>query len=132
MQDGRPLSVVDDQVGAPTWARNVAEVTAQIMAQGRAMGDDWLQEKGGTYHVTASGRCSWYDFAREILTAAHGPEYEPGLSPVPSSEYPTKARRPPESVLDCSGLMDHFGLALTDWSESLARVMEEVPASAKA
>lgn len=124
----RPLTVVDDQFGAPTWARNVAEVTAQIIGQGRAMGDDWLQEKAGTYHVTAAGKCSWYDFAREILNAYKG-DYEPGLSPVPSSGYPTKAKRPPASLLDCTSLRDTFGLELTDWSEALERVMEEVLAT---
>lgn len=125
----RPLTVVSDQYGAPTWARNVAEVTAQIMAQGRAMGQDWLLEKAGTYHVTAAGQCSWFEFAQEILNAYQGPDYAPGLKAIPASEYPTKAIRPPASVLDCSGLMETFGLGLTDWSESLARVMEEVASS---
>jgi len=127
---GRALTIVDDQYGAPTWARNVAEVTAQIMGQGRAMGESWLRERCGTYHVTAAGRCSWYEFAREIVDAYLGEDYAPGVRPIGSDEYPTKAKRPPASVLDCSTLEERFGLALEDWSESLARVMEEV-ASAK-
>jgi dTDP-4-dehydrorhamnose reductase len=122
----RALTVVNDQFGAPTWARNVAAVTAQIMAQGRVMGDDWLHEKAGTYHVTAAGRCSWYDFAKGIVEAYHGPDYVPGLNPISSDEYPSKAKRPPASVLDCSALMAAFGLGLEDWSDALARVMEEV------
>lgn len=129
MNDGRPLTVVDDQYGAPTWARNVAEVTAQIVAQGRVMGDEWLRERSGTYHVTAAGRCSWYEFACSIALAHQGHAYAPGLKPISSVEYPTKAKRPPASVLDCSDLMKTFGLGLEDWSESLARVMEEVAAT---
>lgn len=126
----RALTIVDDQYGAPTWARNVAEVTAQIMGQGRAMGEDWLRERCGTYHVTASGQCSWYEFARDIVAAYLGEDYGPGVKPIKSDEYPTKAKRPPASLLDCSTLTENFGLALEDWSNSLARVMEEV-ASAK-
>lgn len=123
---GRGLTIVDDQYGAPTWARNVAEVTAQIVAQGRAMGPDWLQERCGTYHVTAAGQCSWYEFACDIVATYLGQDYGPGVKPIKSADYPTKAKRPPASVLDCSSLMDTFGLALEDWSKSLARVMEEV------
>jgi len=128
MKDGRLLTVVDDQYGAPTWARNVAEVTAQIFAQGRAMGEAWFADRSGTYHVTAGGRCSWYEFACRIAESHLGRPYEPGLNPIPSSEYPTKAKRPPDSVLDCSDLMNTFGLALEDWSEALKRVMEELAA----
>lgn len=119
------LSVVDDQVGAPTAARGLAELTAQILAQARVAGDDWLAERCGLYHAAASGECSWYGFARAIFDHAPPVRRPRELRPVTSAEYPSRAARPPSSRLDCGKLHASFGLALAPWEEDLARVMAE-------
>ena len=128
-RDKGELRIVDDQTGAPTWARQVAEVTAQVLAQGSALGRAWLEDRSGTYHLTASGATSWYGFARAILDhAARAAPHAPlaRLVPIHAVDYPAKATRPTYSVLDCSRLASTFGLALSPWEEQLACVMEEV------
>ncbi len=124
---GEPLKVVSDQHGAPTSARSMADFTAQVLAQWRACGSRWLLGRVGTYHVTASGSCSWYDFAKAILERT-GNNAE--LTSVSTSEYFTKARRPCYSVLDCSRAARAFGLRLGHWQPQLERVLEEIVASA--
>jgi dTDP-4-dehydrorhamnose reductase len=129
MDQKRPLTVVNDQYGAPTWARSVAEVTAQIIAQSRAGGQEWMRPRIGTYHVTAGGRCSWFEFAQAIVRHYCRGEYEHGLKPVASADYPTKAARPANSVLDCRAIQSQFGISMEHWSDSLARVMEDIKTS---
>jgi len=107
------LSVVDDQIGAPTWSRMIAEATAQILAQLR-LGQ--LGERRGIYHLTAAGQTSWYGFAKAILETS-GQSCR--LSPITTADYPTPAARPHWSVLDNSKLQEAFGLTLPDWSVSL-------------
>jgi dTDP-4-dehydrorhamnose reductase len=121
------LRVVDDQIGAPTWSRMIAEATALVLAQVRPKeSGDWgaLRERGGVYHLTASGETSWCRFARAIL------ERTPGVSAkvvaVSTSEYPTRARRPARSVLCCDRLRREFDIALPDWEHSLDLVMAEM------
>lgn len=115
------LRVVDDQTGSPTWARLVAEAVAQILAAtGGPGGWQPLAERGGLYHLTASGRCSWFDFAAAIvarLDADAGPVAR--VVPIGSDQYPTAARRPSFSVLDCGLLADRFGLRLPAWNDGL-------------
>ncbi len=124
-REGRELHVVDDQFGAPTAARSLAEVTAQILAQARALGDDWLDEHGGLYHAAAAGECTWYGFAQAIFARAP-PAWRPReMHPVTTAEYPARAARPGSSRLDCAKLRARFGLALASWDEDLARVMAE-------
>jgi dTDP-4-dehydrorhamnose reductase len=116
------LRVVDDQVGAPTWSRMLAEVTAQTLHRVLRREVD-LERVAGLYHVTAGGETSWYGFAKAILDAS-------GLGcrllPIPSSEYRSPARRPAYSVLDNSKLWDTFGLALPDWRISLEQCLEDL------
>jgi dTDP-4-dehydrorhamnose reductase len=116
------LRVVDDQVGAPTWSRMLAEVTAQTLHRVLRRKVD-LERVAGLYHVTAGGETSWYGFAKAILDAS-------GLGcrllPIPSSEYRSPARRPAYSVLDNSKLWDTFGLALPDWRISLEQCLEDL------
>ena len=115
------LRVVDDQTGSPTWARLVAEAVAQILAAtGATRGWQPLAERGGLYHLTASGRCSWFDFATAIrahLDADAGPIAR--IVPIGSDQYPTAARRPSFSVLDCGLLAERFGLRLPAWNDGL-------------
>lgn len=112
------LKVVDDQIGAPTWSRLIAEITAQILAQTWAQTErrpSSLAEASGLYHLSCAGQTSWYGFARAIL----GPRPSPVLIPIPTSGYPLPARRPANSVLSNDKLRRTFGLALPEWTQAL-------------
>ncbi len=109
------LSIVDDQIGAPTWSRMIAEATALVLTQ---CSDD-LGAAAGIYHLTCAGSTSWYDFAQAILTYQEG-SHQPLLRPIPSRDYPLPARRPSNSLLSGDKLFHQFGLALPDWRQALA------------
>ena len=116
------LRVVDDQVGAPTWSRMLAELTAQILYRILHGGLD--PERGrGVYHATSSGETSWFNFARTILEVSGS---HCRLVPIPASEYPTPARRPAYSVLDNTKLLETFGLILPHWEVSLRQCLEDL------
>lgn len=124
------LRIVDDQVGAPTWARGIAEMTAQALAAGGA-NTDRAQESSGLYHLTAAGAVSWFGFAQAILAAAKSrfPAMNaPRLIPIPSSEYPLPARRPANSRLDNSRLSAAFGLTPRSWDAMLKLCIQEMAA----
>lgn len=116
------LTIVADQVGGPTPA---ADIAAAALAMIGAMRDD--AAKGGLYHFAGAPDVSWADFARAIFTRA-------GLSPevvdIPTSAYPTPARRPLNSRLDCSRIAQDFGIARPDWQAGLARVLQELETTA--
>lgn len=116
------LRVVDDQIGAPTWSRMLAEVTAQVL-HGVLRGQLDLERVGGLYHLTGAGEVSWHGFAKAILDASG---LQSRLIPIQSTEYPAPAKRPAYSVLDNSRFQETFGLALPDWRVSLAACMEEL------
>jgi len=116
------LRVVDDQIGAPTWSRMLAEATAQVVGRALHAGLD-LPSLSGVYHMSAAGSTSWYGFARAIL---EGSGLDCRLTPIPTSEYPTPARRPAYSVLDNSRLAQTFGLALPDWRAGLAQCLDDL------
>ncbi|RKZ36462.1 MAG: dTDP-4-dehydrorhamnose reductase, partial [Gammaproteobacteria bacterium] len=121
-----PMRIVDDQLGAPTWARSVAELTGQIVAQSLQQEADWLGERTGIYHVTAAESCSWHEFARAILEQTGNQAALARLHPTSSDAYPLKAARPAYSILDCERLWQTFGLRLGPWREALSRVTEDL------
>ncbi|HRH79802.1 MAG TPA: dTDP-4-dehydrorhamnose reductase [Thiobacillaceae bacterium] len=119
-ENKRPeLKIVADQHGAPTWSRSIADATAQALAQclSPARGAD-RPEPWGTYHMTNGGETTWHGFAQAIaeLTPL---EKRPALTPIPTSAYPTPARRPANSRLDNGKLMRNFALRLPDWRQAL-------------
>ncbi len=125
-RERKELKVVDDQVGAPTSARLIAEATAVAIARSFAEGvldPDRFRQMGGLYHLTAAGRTTWYGFAQGILLNKEGVAK---LSPIPTSGYPTPARRPQNSVLDNGKLEKQFGFSLPDWKVGLKLCMEEL------
>ncbi len=118
------LRIVDDQIGAPTWCRAIAEATARILAQlGRTEG---FRDHGGTYHLTAAGQTSWHGFAEAIVQAA-GEHLSserstlPGthILPIRTSEFPLPAKRPAYSLLSNVKIESTFGVAMSHWSEML-------------
>jgi dTDP-4-dehydrorhamnose reductase len=114
------LRVVDDQVGSPTWSRMLAEATAQVAGRLLSGAVD-AAEVSGTYHMTAGGSTSWYGFARAILDAG---DAKCRLTPIPSTGYPTPARRPAYSVLDNGKLQQRFGIRLPNWQDSLEQCLQ--------
>jgi len=109
--EGKTLRIVDDQVGCPTWCRSAAEATASVLAARPSAGA--LREVSGVYHAVCGGETSWCGFARTFLPA------QSRVQPIATAEYPTPARRPAYSVLDCSKLKRVFGLALPPWQDAL-------------
>lgn len=113
------LRVVADQIGCPTPARVIAEVTARILQQG--IGD------GGTQHLVCDGQTSWHGFAEAIMAdavAAGMLERAPRMVPIPTSDYPTPAQRPAWSVLDTSDLREAYGIVLPDWRSALQTTLQ--------
>ena len=121
------LRVVDDQIGAPTWSRSLAEITALALAQLFASTADKqaIERVAGTYHVTSSGSVSWCGFAAEILRLAEL-QPMPRLVPISTPEYPTPAARPMNSVLSNDKLMSIFDLSAGDWNNNLRLCMQEI------
>lgn len=114
------LAVVADQLGAPTWARLIAEATALALA--RHAGQQ------GIYHLAAAGATSWHGFAAAIVDRAYRTGLLAKAPPVrrlASAEYPTPARRPTNSRLDCARLEQDFGLRLPDWETQLQLCLDD-------
>jgi dTDP-4-dehydrorhamnose reductase len=109
------LRVVDDQLGAPTSAAAIASATARLVEQPLSGG--W-----GIYHMTAAGSTSWYGFARAIFQEAVLAT-KPRVQPIPSSDYPTPARRPTNSVLSNDRFAQTFGFRLPAWEQQLNEVL---------
>jgi dTDP-4-dehydrorhamnose reductase len=128
------LAIVDDQIGAPTWARTLADVTAQMVGRWLRATPEERVSLSGTYHTSAAGRTSWCGFATAIFERAEaiGLGRSPLVEPIPTSAYPTPARRPMNSVLDNSKLSDVFGLTLPAWDESLTLCMQALTPAAVA
>ncbi|UCH73185.1 MAG: dTDP-4-dehydrorhamnose reductase [Rhodospirillales bacterium] len=122
------LRIVDDQYGAPTWSRMIAEATAAVLARcGAPKATGILAERGGLYHLTASGKTSWHGFAEAIvdwLRKTRQPVRCKRIRPIPTSEYPTPAKRPANSLLDGTKLFETFDVALPDWREQLNLCLE--------
>ncbi len=110
------LGVVDDQWGCPTYAPHLADTILAIAAQvGDAAASD---PRWGIYHAAGSGETTWCGFAREIFrtTAAHGLP-TPAVEALTTADYPTAARRPANSRLDCGKLGATFGVRLPEWRD---------------
>ncbi len=118
------LKVIDDQIGAPTGADLLADITAHALHRAVT-----LPDLAGLYHLTSAGETSWYDYARFIVSSAlnHGIKLKvQDISPISTSEYQTSAQRPRNSRLDTEKLASNFGLHLPTWQEGITRLLKEV------
>ena len=116
LQERDELRVVADQIGAPTWAGTIARSTRQLIERWR----DGNPGAWGTYHLTASGETSWFGFAQAIGRSLIEQDKRCAeLQAIPSSDYPTPAARPLNSRLDCSLLVQEWGIRQPDWHEAL-------------
>ena len=120
------MTVIDDQWGAPTGAELIADVTAHAVRQLRARPQD-----AGTYHLAAAGATTWFEYAKYVLARA---QQSPAamkfvvseVAPIPTSAYPTPARRPLNSRLDTRKLESTFGLTLPPWQHGVDRMLTEI------
>ena len=131
-QERDSLRVIADQIGAPTGAELIADVTAHAL---KAMLARHQPHAGGTYHLAAAGACSWHAYATLVLDTArqHGLALRvaaDSIAAITSSEYPVPARRPLNSRLDTMALRRDFGLALPPWQDGVRRVLHEWLAAA--
>jgi len=104
------LSVVNDQIGTPTNAVDLAEALVQIVLKNTQF---------GIYNFSNEGQCSWYDFAKKIFEINH---VNIDLKAIPTSDFPTPAERPKYSVLDKSKIKSTFGITIKTWEESLKSI----------
>ncbi len=120
------IRVVNDQIGAPTWNRMIAESTAQILSQATESVSGFLATKSAIYHLSASGQTSWYGFAKSIFEQdiKYSERRMQRLVAIASEQYPTAAIRPAYSLLSNQKLSHTFGLALPDWERTLDLVLE--------
>lgn len=114
------LAIVDDQIGAPTWAVTIADATAAIL---RDAGEPaQLAALSGIYHLCAGGHTSWFGFAQAIFSHA-SVQKKPKLRPITTVEYPTPAKRPANSMLNTDKFRHTFG-DLPDWEDALQHCMQ--------
>ena len=132
------LRMVDDQHGAPTWARAIAEATAAIVARLAAAKSAGKRQPGGIYHLTAAGATTWAGFARTILEIYEellawpadsgefsGPLLAKSVAAISASEFKAAARRPANSRLSNAKIERDFGVSLPDWKHLLRLAMLE-------
>jgi dTDP-4-dehydrorhamnose reductase len=112
------LSVVADQIGGPTPADAIASACLEIVGQLQT-----APEKSGTYHFAGQPATAWAGFARAVMAQAG---LDCTITDIPSTDYPTPARRPLNSRLDCSALQTSFGISPPDWQAGLARVIDQL------
>ncbi len=125
------LRIVDDQVGAPTWSRMIAEATAQILAQLYSPITHHrspFTQVSGTYHLSAAGQTSWFGFAKTALEFAR---HDQGggvaqLIPIPASDYAASAKRPKNSLISNRKLNAAFNITMPFWDASLERCLSEM------
>ncbi|MFT4185171.1 MAG: dTDP-4-dehydrorhamnose reductase [Rhizobium sp.] len=125
------LNVVADQIGAPTSAALIADVTRRVLELAGAPAAD----VSGTYHLSAQGGTSWHGYAAHIVREASARGFDlaltlDALKPIPTTDYPTPAKRPQNSRLNCAKLMDRFGLPLPAWQEGVDDVIRRLAPAA--
>lgn len=128
------LRIVGDQYGAPTWSRDLAEMTLQAIGRCEKAATtkpfaEVLSEVSGIYHASGRGETTWHDFAAEAIRIQH--EKEPttrlaNLELITTAEFPTPAKRPANSRLNCAKLQQQFGWRMMHWHESLREVLDEL------
>ena len=130
------LKIVDDQYGAPTWSLTLARLAVDCILRGEkdalTRGDrpaEAVQSISGIYHACSAGFTTWFGFASEFVRMAQTARPErvfARLTPIPSSAFPTAAKRPMNSRMNCEKLAHTFGFDMPAWQDSLSQVMDEV------
>jgi dTDP-4-dehydrorhamnose reductase len=120
------LRVVNDQHGCPSWSRLIARGTEQILSSAlQRTGRGWSLGGGeGIHHLACRGVTSWYDLARHILQSA-AVDPMPTITPITTEQYPTAARRPAYSALDCEQTHKRFGVDLGSWQPAVVAALRD-------
>jgi dTDP-4-dehydrorhamnose reductase len=128
------LRVVADQHGAPTWSRDLARMTAAVIGQCEAVARGGeiaavLADVGGIYHAAGAGETTWHGFAAEAVRQLREKEPEARfaeIEAITTDEYPTPAKRPMNSRMNCERLAERFKWRMMDWRDSLRKVLAEL------
>ncbi|ENV34782.1 dTDP-4-dehydrorhamnose reductase [Acinetobacter gerneri] len=123
------LSIINDQVGAPTGAALIADVTAQALRYYLLNNEEQQKQLTGHYHLAASGTCSWFEYAQYVFELAKQNGQSLAIQKINAIEtiaYPTPAKRPLNSRLNTSKLQSNFKIHLPDWKLGVAQVLEEI------
>ncbi len=125
-QEREALKVIDDQIGAPTGADLLADLTAHMIRAARAD-----ESRAGTYHAVAAGQTSWHGYASHVIAFARAAGVplkvaENAIEAVPTTAFPTPARRPLNSRMSTRKLRERFGLVLPEWRAGVERMLAEV------
>ena len=129
-----PFLVVDDQIGAPTSAIELADAVVSIFSKIFAMSQEEASAASGIYHLTAAGECSWYEFANAIFHYAVDEELLaqlPEVLPTDSQSLNRAAKRPANSKLDHNKVTAAFGISLTPWQQQLTECLQLIKKQAK-
>jgi dTDP-4-dehydrorhamnose reductase len=119
MKERKELNVVNDQIGSPTYAKDIAEVILQIIVQSNEM----KNFQRGIYHFSNDGVISWCDFADTIRAIK---KFECVVHPIPTAQYPTPAKRPAYSVMSKEKICKTFGIISKDWKQSLEECLSKL------
>ncbi|WP_353065345.1 dTDP-4-dehydrorhamnose reductase [Tunturibacter psychrotolerans] len=133
-QERETLKIVADQHGAPTWSRDLARMTTQVIQDCETAARDKglkaaLSDAGGIYHAAGSGETTWFGFATEAVQLQRKREAGvrfAAVEAIQTAQYPTPAKRPSNSRLNCSKLTERFGWTMMDWRDSLREVLSEL------
>jgi len=123
------LSIVDDQIGAPTSTQAITDTSIEILSRGQHAFYEYFLEYSGIYHLVCKGETSWCGFARQIFSEARKQGEKLAVQdvlPIPSSSFPTPARRPMNSRLNTEKIHSTFSVTLPDWESSLARCFPQI------
>jgi dTDP-4-dehydrorhamnose reductase len=128
MSEKEEISVVNDQYGSPTYAADLAETILEIIKQlpthhTSSQGTKLQLTNAGIYHFSNEGVISWYDFAVAIKELSQS---RCNINPIPTSAYPTPAKRPSWSVLNKTKIQETFGITIKGWKESLAACIQKI------
>jgi dTDP-4-dehydrorhamnose reductase len=127
LADSGVVSVVDDQRGAPTGARDLAGAILTVLEQ---IAGNEASSRAGVYHLACGGETTWCGFARAIYAGwAERGRHIPALKPITTADYPTPARRPANSRLDCSKIERTFGIRLPPWQKALDLCLDDLAAA---
>ena len=129
-QEREVLKVINDQIGAPTGAELLADVTAHAIRHVTAASAVASSNVSGTYHLVAKGQTSWFEYTKEVLALVNSTQIATKLvvktvEPVPTSAFPTAAQRPLNSRLNTAKLEATFNLTLPHWKSGVARMLTE-------
>ena len=121
------LMIVDDQISNPTWARDLAWATSQLLLQNQASLYDATRERQGIYHLAGNGYTSRYEWTKEILALDPNRTEQRvrAIEPASSDEFPLPAQRPLFTALDCARFEETFKIKMPDWKTSLRNAMAE-------